>query len=294
MPEGDTIHRSAGALRPVLVGQRIVRLELPGHPSGIRPALGAVVEDVSARGKHLLIALSDGLVLHTHMGMQGSWHLYRPGERWRRPPHTARAIVETAGAVAVCFAAPTVELLDQAGLARHPVLSSRGPDLIVARPGPPDGVGTIDGAMEVADVTAVALERLRTLVDPHAEIGVVLLDQRVACGIGNVYKSEVCHAVGVHPFTAVGSLGDDVVRSLYRTASVLLTANLTTTRRTTVTDTGARGGGLAVYGRAGRPCRTCATPVRSARQGAHQRVTSWCPTCQPLTSTTEPPRTLTR
>jgi endonuclease VIII len=290
VPEGDTIHRSANTMRPVLVGQRVLRLELPRHPSGVRPAAGADIGEVSARGKHLLIGFSGGLVLHTHMGMTGSWHLYRPGERWRRPPSTARVVIETTPAVAVCFAAPVVELLDAQAVARHPVLSSRGPDLVA-------------GAAD--DVIETALERLRMFLDPGTGIGVALLDQRVACGVGNVYKSEVCHACGVNPFTPVGTISDDLVRELYRTASRMLVANLTTRLRTTVATRPVGGGGLAVYRRARRPCRRCSTPIEVAgatrrptpavpvvpvvgrRSPAtdvprsEERVTYWCPRCQP-------------
>lgn len=276
MPEGDTIHRSADALRSVLVGRVVLRFDLPRHPSGIRPSVGTTVVDVSARGKHLLVSFSDGLVLHTHMRMSGSWHLYRPGETWRRSPTNARVVIATEDAVAVCFSAPVVEVLDEAGVARHRILSSRGPDLTAA--------GAADTAT-LESVVETAVERLRSSSDTDTEIGVALLDQQIASGIGNVYKSEVCHACAVDPFTPVRRITDDTLRALYRTASTMLAFNLDTVARTTV-DTAAsprHGGGLvAVYGRAGRPCRRCSPPplIRSRRQGEEQRSTYWCPSCQ--------------
>ena len=191
--------------------------------------------------------------------MTGSWHLYRAGERWRRPHHRMRAAITTAdGVVAVCFDAPTVELVRRAvgGAIRHPRLDALGPDLCRAD----------------ADL-ATAVARLGT-IGGDREIGVALLDQRIACGVGNVYKSEVLFACGIDPFTPVTDLGDDERRQLVATAHRLLLANLDRARRTTVP------GGLAVYGRTGRPCRRCRTPIRVRRQGEQPRATYWCPTCQ--------------
>jgi endonuclease-8 len=266
VPEGDTIHRVAAALRPVLVGAPVRRLELPRHPrSAARQLVGAdlMVVGVEVLGKHLLIRFSDGRVLHTHMQMTGSWHLYRPGERWRKAPGQARAVIETDDAVAVCFSAPVVELLDDADLRRHPVLSSRGPDLV-------------DDRTELDDVLA----RFRARTRPDTEIAVALLDQRIASGIGNVYKSEVCHACAIDPFTPTVRLEPGAVRGLYVTAARMLRANLTTSRRTTVGDPVSSAGALAVYGRAGQPCRRCRAEILTRRQGEQARSTYWCPTCQ--------------
>jgi endonuclease VIII len=266
VPEGDTIHRVAASLRPVLVGAAVRRFELPRHPRGSsRPAAAAdlAVVAVDVLGKHLLIRFSDGRVLHTHLQMTGSWHLYRPGERWRKPAAAARAVIETDHAVAVCFSAPIVELLDEAGVRRHPMLSSRGPDLV-------------DEGTDLDDVLA----RFRARAGSDTEVGVALLDQRIAGGIGNVYKSEVCHACGVDPFTPAVRLDTDTVHTLYATATRLLRANLATARRTTVGETAAGTGALAVYGRAGQACRRCGAEIRTRRQGEQARSTYWCPRCQ--------------
>src|SRR6188474_387293 len=103
MPEGDTLARIATVLRPLLVGRPITAAR--GRPGGaqLERVVGATVTSVEAKGKHLLIGFDDGLTLHTHLGLHGSWHRYRPGEHWWRLPSRAGAVVETATAVAVCF-----------------------------------------------------------------------------------------------------------------------------------------------------------------------------------------------
>ncbi len=257
MPEGDTIFRVAARLRPVLVGHALVRLDAP-RATGPRPPVGTTIESVEAVGKHLLITFADGIVLRTHLRMSGSWHLYRAGERWQRPAHLVRALVEVEGWVAVCFSAPVVEL------ERSPAVGHLGPDL--CRPD--------------ADLDE-CVRRMTTLVDPSTELADVLLDQRIACGVGNVYKSEACWACRVSPRTPLAEVDDRTRRAVVETAARQLQANLGTGARQTVS--GAPGS-LAVYGRAGRPCRRCGTPIRVARTGPHSRTTYWCPTCQPAPS----------
>ena len=264
MPEGDTIHRSAAQLSVALTGKRVVKLELRRDPRGRRPPEpGTTVVGVEAVGKHLLVRFDDGQVLHTHMQMTGVWHVYRKGERWRRPGHTARVVLEVDdGTVAVCFAAPVVEFRRDTGERGVTTSAARslarlGPDLCEMDP-------------DLDDVLA----RLARL-DPTTEIGVALLDQRVAAGIGNVYKSEVCWAERISPFTPLTSLDSETRRRLFATAHRLLRANLGSARRVTFR------GGLAVYGRAGRVCPRCRTQVLRRVQGADERLTFWCPTCQP-------------
>jgi endonuclease VIII len=263
MPEGDTIHRAAARLRPALEGRTVTRFEAP-RVVGRTPRIGSTVTNVEARGKHLLIDFSDGLRLHTHMRMTGSWHIYRTGERWRKAPWMARAVIGVdSGWEAVCFNAPVVEVHDQRDRTPKPGLDTLGPDLCL--PG--------------VDLDA-AVERMASLTDGSEEIANVLLDQRVAAGIGNIYKSETLFACGVEPFTPVGELDVPTRRRLLATASKLLRANLGAGQRTTVASAGEHGG-LGVYGRSGRPCRRCGTPIKLARQGEGQRVTYWCPRCQP-------------
>jgi endonuclease-8 len=267
MPEGDTIHRSAVRLDQALAGRGIVRFEAHRTPRPW-PRPGTVVDGVEARGKHLLVHFDDGWTLQTHMRMTGSWHLYRPGERWRKPAHLARAVIEVEvrgaaegtaadeGWVAVCFSAPVVELVREARTGHL------GPDLCTTE----------------ADLDQVV--RLMGSVDPATPLADVLLDQRICCGVGNVYKSEVPFALGIHPLTPIGLLDDGRRRAVVDTAARQLQANLTTSARTTMAGPP---GTLGVYGRRGEPCRRCGTPVAWARTGPHARGTYWCPVCQPET-----------
>jgi endonuclease-8 len=268
VPEGDTIHRSAAALDRALAGRVLVRFEgkrLPPHRP-FRP--GTVVTGVEARGKHCLVHFDDGRTLHTHMRMSGSWHLYRPGERWQRSPGSARAVVEVApteekeGWVAVCFAAPVVELLEDSTEATGHL----GPDLCRDDP-------DLDEAVC----------RMGELSPSDRSIGDALLDQRVASGIGNVYKCEACFAAGVDPATPVRLVDEGLRRHLLDVAGRQLRANLGKVDRDTTT-----WGGLAVYGRSGRPCRRCGTPIVAANQGRDARITYWCPSCQPSSTADTP------
>jgi endonuclease-8 len=259
VPEGDTIWKTAKTLRRAIGGQELIGFEATVALRR-RPSVGITVRDVEARGKHLLVWFGDGTALHTHLRMNGAWHVYRPGERWQRPAGAMRVRVVTPQTEAVCFSAPVVEVLTDAEVRRHPRLSRLGPDLTSPDPD-----------------TDAAAEGLATLGD--REIGVALLDQRVAAGIGNVYKSEVLFARGVDPFARVSALDDDVRVELLRTAARHLRANVERAGPRSTT----RSGGLAVYGRRGRPCPRCGTRIVSALQGEQARVTYWCPTCQPST-----------
>lgn len=261
MPEGDTVHRAAATLRRALVGQPVEEV-LPGRAVSRPPVAGTTVERVEARGKHLLVWFSDGTVLHTHLGMTGTWRVHPRTSGARRPRGRTQVVITVPAAVAVCDDPPVAEFLDAAAVARHPSLRALGPDLTAAEP----------------DVDE-ALARMRRLVDPATPVAAALLDQRVASGIGNVYASELCFLHAVDPRHPVGGIGDDERRALLVEASRLLTANLATPRRTTVP--GAVAGRLWVYGRAGRPCRRCATPVVTDRVGPHARITYRCPRCQP-------------
>lgn len=281
MPEGDTIFRAARTLRLALGGQVVTRFEAAlAQLSAVdddAPIAGRTVEASTAHGKHLLLRFSPrpgeargALVLRTHMRMNGSWHLYRPGERWRRPRSAMRVLVETAPWVAVAFDVPVAELLREGQLERQRELRRLGPDLLA--PG----------------FDAVEAEgRLRAR--PHAAIADALLNQAVLAGIGNVFKSEILFVAGVSPFRTVGSLSDEEVRSILAVARKLLAANVgpgkgdgivtyTGGRRTTGRSNPAER--QWVYGRGGEPCRRCGTPIEYARQGVDARGTYWCPACQ--------------
>ena len=164
-------------------------------------------------------------------------------------------MIQVEGWLAVCFNAPLVEVFRVEDRRRHPGLGSLGPDLCRA-----------DVDLEAC------VRRMAQYCDGHEEIGDVLLDQRICCGVGNVYKSEVLWATaGSIRARRSERSGPRTCLSLVETAADLLQANLGGGERATVT------GGLAVYGRAGKPCLRCHTPIEVMRQGINARVTYWCP-----------------
>jgi endonuclease-8 len=265
VPEGDSIARLAARLRPKLEGHVVRRFEAP-HVNGPGPKPGVTITKVESYGKYLMISFDDGFVLETHLRMTGRWDTYAPGERWRKPAHLARAIIEVDDVVAVCFAAPVVRIRREkradGELDATKVGSGQlGPDL----------------CRDDADLDE-ALRRISLVCEPDADIADVLLDQRVAAGVGNVFKSEVLWACKVNPLTPVRDIDDDTRRRLLETAAQQLRANLGRGPRTTVAGPP---GSLAVYGRGRRQCRRCGTTIVWKRTGRDKRSTYWCPTCQP-------------
>jgi DNA-formamidopyrimidine glycosylase len=265
VPEGDTIFQTAAALRPLLVGQQILRARTGRTPGPqMQRVVGSRVTAVEPSGKHMLIHFDNGLVLHTHLRMGGTWHRYAPGEPWRMAAWKARVVLEVADHVVVCFNAPTAELMPARAASLHPALAALGPDLLS-----PDFEAT------------EAFNRLRSR--PDVEIAEALLDQRVMAGIGNVFKCETLFIERINPWTHVSELSDDQLGSLIGTAHRLLNDNVAPERPHRVTTRGdprVRSSSY-VYGRANLPCTTCGTPVRVRRQGQLNRSTYWCPTCQP-------------
>lgn len=260
MPEGDTIHKLARAMAPDLVGRRLRGVKGTGIDG--RALAGRRVEGVCARGKHLFIELDGGVVLRTHLGMRGAWHRYRTGEAWKRPGWQSSLVLETGEEVFVCFNARAVECLSRDGVRHRALLGRLGPDLL--SPG--------------FDPARVA-HRVRALVPPETSLADVLLDQRVACGIGNVYKSEVLFIEALGPERPAGTVSDAALEGLYRTAGALLGRNLGGgRRRTRFVDDGL--GPLWVYGRRGFPCLRCDGTIRASRVGRDLRITYWCPGCQ--------------
>jgi endonuclease-8 len=260
LPEGDTLAKTAARLRPALAGHVLTRFEAP-RLRGDAPKLGTLVDGVEARGKHLLVHFADGLTLRTHLRMSGSWHIYRERQAWTKPAYLARAVVGTdSGWVGVCFAAPVVETYRRAGTLPD-ALASLGPDLCLPE--------TLTDS--VLDDIVVRADRF---ADPGATLGEALLDQRIAAGVGNVYKSEACFACRLDPTAPLASVPADARRRLWAMAARQLQANLGRAERRT------HPAGLAVYGRRGLPCHRCGTPVRMARHGDLARSTYWCPSCQ--------------
>jgi endonuclease VIII len=273
MPEGDTIFRAARTLHRALAGKTVVRFEtvLPqlSRVDDDAPIAGRTVERVRSVGKHLLVEFSGDLVLRTHMRMNGSWHVYRPGERWQRPRSSMRVAVETGDFQAVAFDVPVAEFRTARELERDPAVAGLGPDVL-------------GGGFDEDE----AVRRLRER--GAIGIGDALLDQRALAGIGNVFKSEVCFAERVHPFTPVGALDDETLRRLVRTARRFLGMNVLESsgagmvtvnglRRTT--RRGDPSASLWVYGRAGEPCRVCGERIVVERRGLQARSTYFCPRC---------------
>lgn len=271
MPEGDTILRTARTLDRALAGRTITRFET--HLAGLavvdrrEPLAGRVVEHVRSQGKHLLIDLSGSLVLRSHMRMHGSWHIYRPGERWRGPVRDARIVITTTEWLAIAFNVTDAELIAAADLPHHARLAALGPDLLSSEPD-----------------LGQARDRIRASGAKH--IAEAILAQRAVAGLGNVYKSELLFLFGLYPFTPVEDVPDETLDRLLRRGQDLLQLNVA--ERTV-----ARAGGtsrittgrlnprqpLWVYGRAGQRCFKCGATIRSANEMDGRR-TYWCPSCQ--------------
>ena len=284
MPEGDTLYRTATVLREVLQGKAVVAARGRADGAALTRVVGSRVDRVDSQGKHLLIGFDNGLTLHTHLRMNGSWHRYRTAERWQRSASRAVAVIEVSGAVAVCFDAPTVELIDTRALAFHPSLRALGPDLLAPE----------------ADLAAAA-GRLGSASRAGRSVAEGLLDQTALAGLGNVYRSEVLFIERVDPFLPLAQVAPVVVGRLVATGARLLRANASGPARRTVPDAlgaepGAtpsvalrRDGRLWVYGRAGRPCRVCGTLIRSQMMGSDlPRRLYWCPSCQGPTPASPP------
>jgi endonuclease VIII len=275
VPEGDTIYRAARALGHVLEGKLVTRFETALAPLASidddTPVVGRTVDKVESRGKWLLVHFSGDLILVTHMLMSGSWHIYRAGERWRRGRREMRVILATADFEAIAFNVPVAKFYTARTLARNSAIPKLGPDLLST-------------AFAADDAKA------RLLANGDEQIANVLLNQRVMAGLGNVYKSEVLFACGLHPFRLVSTLTSAEVDCILDRAKRFLETNVkdgadggmvtyTGLRRTTgASDPGAR---LWVYRRQGKECRRCGTPILMRRQGPGARSTYWCPECQP-------------
>lgn len=266
MPEGDTIFRAARTLNAALAGQTVTRFETALAPlarvDDNQAIAGRTIERVFAAGKHLIIDFSGGLHLRTHMRMNGSWHIYRAGERWRRPRRDMRVVVATDVYVAVGFSIPVVEFLDDRALQRQKDLRNIGPDVVA---------DTFDGEE--------AIRRIRAR--PESEIANVLLNQRVIAGIGNVFKSELLFLAAIHPFEKVMNISDADLRRLVAISRKFVRYNAKHGRSDRVT-TGSidRKKKLWVYGRGGELCRRCGTAITYQKQGPDARGTYWCPRCQ--------------
>ena len=260
MAEGDTLVRLARRLDPALTGREITAASAPNPRSGLRRHAsrleGRRVESIETRGKHLLIHLDDGLSIHSHLGMNGSWRV-ADGQGFGKPERSGWLLLETApeesgGKTARVgqFGGTTLRLVRSVELARDTRLARLGPDILA-----PD-----------FDLEAAAV-RLRASPD---EVGVALLDQTLVCGIGNIFKSEACFEAKIDPWRPAGSLGEAEAGDLLGIARKQMLNAVETSRRPG-----------RIYKKTGRPCFLCRrTRVRSRGQGDDARTTYWCPNCQ--------------
>jgi len=279
MPEGDTIYRAARALQKAIEGKVVT-----GFDTGLAklaqvnddaPLVGRTVEKVESRGKWCLIFFSGDLILVTHMLMSGSWHLYRTGEKWWMGRDRMRAVIRTAEWEAVGFNIPVAEFHTARSLERSSQVPKLGPDILSAE-------FTVEGGVE--RLASYGRE------NPDAEIAVVLLNQRVLAGLGNVYKSEVAFAAAVNPFRAMRTITAREMEVMVEVSQRYMKANVVDgagdgivtysgNRRTTHSSN--REERLWVYGRQGQECRRCGATVMMRKQGVQARSTYWCPECQP-------------
>jgi endonuclease-8 len=254
MAEGDSILRMARGIEGALAG-KAVSVRTPGQrrPEGLAPASidGVVLERVESRGKHLLLYFADDLMLHSHLGMRGGWHVYRRGQRWRRPASQAWIALASDDAEAVNFGGSFMRIGRRGRLLREPRLVRLGPDILAE---------DFDSAEVIA--------RMRS-VNPQIELGAALLGQRLVAGIGNIFKSEGCWAAQVDPNQRLEEAGDDQLAAVLTTTRALMLEAVETGRQPN-----------QVYRRAGQPCPRCGARIRSQAQGDSARTTYWCPGCQ--------------
>jgi endonuclease-8 len=312
MPEGDTIYRAARALQKALGGRVVTSFETGvaklASVDDNTPVVGRTVERVEARGKWCLMFFSGDLILVSHMLMSGSWHIYRTGEKWYLPRSKMRVVLrvgypqglkpnsnmgvngtaeavplrdpnDSVGFEAVLFNAQVAEFHTARSLndkgSRSSQVPKLGPDVLA------EGFTLERG---------VAALRERMVTHPEDEVAVVLLNQRVMAGLGNVYKSEVAFAAGVNPFRQMRTLTEREMETMVEVSQRYMKANVADgasdgivtysgNRRTTHAMN--RSDRLWVYGRQGQECRRCGATVEMRKQGAAVRSTYWCPVCQP-------------
>jgi endonuclease VIII len=251
LAEGDTVLRAARRIEQALGGAEVgVSTPNPrGRAAGLERLDGRRLEAAEARGKNLLLGFGD-LVLHSHLGMSGSWHVYRRGAAWRKPAGAAWAVLRDEEWEAVQFGGPTLRVLRAAAVRLDPQLASLGPDILGTNFDLGEAVGSL---------------RAR----PELELGEALLDQSRIAGIGNIFKSEACFAARLDPWLEVAELSDDELERVLRAAREAMQAAVADGRHP-----------RNVYRRAGRPCPVCGTPIASRGQGDANRTTYWCPRCQ--------------
>ena len=256
MPEGDTIAWHARRLRPALEGNAPEQVRPHERFSRDRWAerlTGTRIQGVDTHGKHLFVRFDGDLVLHSHLGMVGSWGSYGPGRRWGRSPRRAWLVMRVGGRDVVQFDGSTLELITGGRRRFDQRLAALGPDVLA---------GTFDGSE--------FLRRLR-LDDPTRPIGDALLDQRVVAGIGNMWKAEGCWEAELDPWRRTGEVSDGEVMRVIEGIRPRMARSV---------EMGPRAEPRNVYGGTGRPCPRCGTKLRATGQWEDNRITTWCPGCQ--------------
>lgn len=198
------------------------------------------------------IVWDDSIVLATRLGPMGAWHLYRPGEMFRRPIERADVVLDVGPWIAVCFGASSVEAFKDFDPRRHPMLGSVGPDI----------------TNDEVDLEE-CVDRMMHYEERDATVAEVLVDQRVVLNVGNVYRCEALWACEIHPWAPIGDLKRAECREL-----------VTLLREMVLTETGEQRPTLAVYGRQGKACLRCAGLIKVTHHGEANRVLYWCPDCQ--------------
>ncbi|HEV7204924.1 MAG TPA: DNA-formamidopyrimidine glycosylase family protein [Jatrophihabitans sp.] len=260
MPEGDTVWLTAHRLNQALAGRPVTLFDLRVPALATTDLRGQTVTEVIARGKHLLTRFGNDLTLHSHLRMDGSWYLSRPGQRPRRhPEHMIRALVGNTDWTATGFRVHDLRIVTRAG--ESELVGHLGPDLLG-----PDW----DAARAVANLRR----------DADRSIGEALLDQTNLAGVGNMYKCEVLFLERTNPWTPVREVGD--LEAIAATSYRVLRANRDHPEQSTTGYVG-RGREHWVYERGGDTCLRCRTRIRRAEQGEPPRArpTYWCPGCQP-------------
>ncbi|NYG57336.1 endonuclease-8 [Nocardioides daedukensis] len=259
MPEGDTVWRTARALDKALSGARVTLSNFRVPALAELDLRGEMIHGTVSRGKHLLTRVGENTTIHTHLKMEGAWHLYRAETRWQRPVEQARVILRTPRWIAVGFSLGILEIV--ATDAEDSVVGHLGPDLL--------------GEWEPDE----AVRRLSTS-PPERTVIEALLDQRNLAGIGNLYANELCFLSGVRPDAPMGTVTG--LPRLVARAKSLLDANK---ERRTQTTTGNTRHGMQnwVYRRSDLPCHRCGTVIRTTMIGepGRERAAYWCPSCQP-------------
>lgn len=258
MPEGDTVWRTARHLHKALAGRELTRTDFRVPAYATVDLRGEVVDEVVSRGKHVLIR-TPGHSIHSHLKMEGAWHVYRLGSAWRRPGHTARAVLDNDEWQAVGYSLGILEVLARTD--EESAVGHLGPDLL----GP-------DWDLDEAT--------RRVAADPQRPVYLALLDQRNVAGFGNEYVNELLFLMGLLPTRPVGEVAD--VRRVLSRGRQMLDLNKSRIDRS-FTGSARPGEERWVYGRERARCRRCATPLRSGTLGDRptaERNTFWCPHCQ--------------